>query len=51
MQTATDDQLIMCEQCGQDILQSEAVWSDCDDGRVPLCPSCTEWYADYNPAD
>ena len=37
-----DDPLIMCEICGQDILQSTANWHEATetDGRVPLCDEC-----------
>ena len=42
---AYDDPLIMCEVCGQDILQSTAYWHEATetDGCVPLCKECHSW--------
>jgi DNA-directed RNA polymerase subunit RPC12/RpoP len=45
---AVNDVLIMCEVCGQDLLQDLASWRDTnEDGRVPLCPECAEQNPKY----
>jgi hypothetical protein len=47
-----DDPLIMCEECGQDIIQSTANWHDSEDGwRVPLCMVCDLQYQTANDPD
>jgi hypothetical protein len=54
----SDEVLVMCEDCGQDILQSEAHWRTCSEeyngeGCVPLCSQCDAEndYRDQNPND